>query len=472
MLLAALLAGALTGSSPQPSDAPRNIVVVITDDQGLEMGCYGHPVIKTPRLDELAAESTRFLHAFCTTASCSASRSVLLTGLHNHANGHYGHQHSYHKFSSFPKVKSLPSRLGEAGWHTVRIGKYHVAPEEVYPFETALTASARNPVAMAKTVGEFLEKRDARPFFLWFATSDPHRGGGADASIPGRPNRFGNRAADKAYRGVTPRRYSPEEVVVPPFLPDNVACRAELAQYYQSVSRIDQGVGELVQTLKDAGVWQTTMLVFLSDHGIAFPGAKTTVYEPGLRCPLLVRDPTAAERPATSEAMVSWVDLAPSLLEFAGVEAAADEFHGRSFLASARGGQDPAAREWDEVYASHTFHEVTMYYPMRVVHERRWKLIFNIAHGLPYPFASDLWVAPTWQSCWRQGPDTMYGARTVNQYVHRPRFELFDLEADPDEASNLADDPEHAAQLARLQGKLRAFMKETGDPWLLKWDRE
>src|SRR5262245_48944324 len=116
--LPAVLALALLATTA--AAAPRNVVLIVTDDQGQDAGCYGNRVLKTPNLDALAAEGTRFTHAFCTTASCSASRSVILTGRHNHANGHYGHQHSYHHFSSFDNVQSLPALLSRAGYRTAR----------------------------------------------------------------------------------------------------------------------------------------------------------------------------------------------------------------------------------------------------------------------------------------------------------------------------------------------------------------
>ena len=125
-----------------------------------------------------------------------------------------------------------------------------------------------------------------------------------------------------------------------------------------------------------------------------------------------------------------------------------------------------------EVFGSHTFHEITMYYPMRVVRERRYKLIWNIAHGLPYPFASDLWAAPTWQAQWKLGMSARYGAKTVRSYVHRPAFELYDIDQDPHEGKNLADSPEHADLLARLKVKMKTFQGKTNDPWILKWRYE
>src|SRR5262249_48832002 len=178
--------------------------------QGQDAGCYGNKVLKTPHLDALAADGTLFRHAFCTTASCSPSRSVILTGLHNHATWQFGLQHSYHHFSSRENLKSLPVLLRQAGYRTARIGKFHVAPAAVYQSDTVLTGPVRNPVVMAERCKEFVGARDDRPFFLYFCTADPHRGGGRAEDRPFKPDRFGNRP--QGYPGVTTVSYDPRDV--------------------------------------------------------------------------------------------------------------------------------------------------------------------------------------------------------------------------------------------------------------------
>ncbi len=407
------------------SAAPKNIVFFVVDDMSPDTGAYGNPVIETPALDALAKDSTLFSHAFATTASCSASRSVILTGLHNHANGQYGHQHDFHGFESWAKVRGLPILLEESGYRTAQIGKLHVAPQEVYRFQTYLPGQARHPVSMADNCREFIAAEDERPFFLYFATSDPHRGGGTDKTSPYRPDLFGNLPQGKARPGLKRVNYDPAEVIVPPFLSDTPETRAELSHYYTSISRIDQGVGRLIELLKKAGKWEETLFVFTADHGMAFSGAKTTVYEPGLRVPFIVRNPYLDQRPAWNHAMVSFVDIAPTLLDFAGGYDAVkgfskhpdsrrlgrprpgdnrgpkayDRFHGRSFL-PILGQTEPEG--WDEIGASHTFHEIQMYYPMRVLRDRQFKLIWNVAYKQPYPFASDLWAATSWQAQWKK----------------------------------------------------------------------
>ena len=256
-------------------------------------------------------------------------------------------------------------------------------------------------------------------------------------------------------------------MIVPPYLPDTPECRAELAQYYQAVSRLDQGIGRLVQNLKDAGKYDNTIFIYISDNGIAFPGAKTTLYEPGMHLPCIVRTPWQKNKGIACDALVNYADMAPTILDLAGVKTHS-QFQGRSFK-SVLEKKNP--KGWDETYASHTFHEITMYYPMRVVRERKYKLIWNIAHELEYPFATDLWDSAAWQGVIESG-GKYYGQRTVDAYLRRPKFELYDLEKDPYEAKNLADNPKHAKTLARLQEKMQAFQKRTRDPWIIKWSHK
>ncbi|SFI89166.1 sulfatase family protein [Planctomicrobium piriforme] len=484
--------------------AERNIVFFITDDESPTLGCYGDHVAVSPNIDGLAKDGTLFKNAFATTASCSASRSVVMTGVHNHLNGQYGHEHAFHHFFSFADVisLSLPRALADAGYRTGHIGKMHVAPEEVYHFETYLKANERNTVAMAETCRDFISQQDDRPFFLYFAPSDPHRGPKEDdaSSLELKPNLFGNQPGKKEFPGIQEVFFDPAKVPVPSFLPDTPECRAELAQYYQACARIDQGLGRLIEILKAAGVYEKTLIVFTSDHGIAMPGAKTTVYEPGLRVPFVVRNPYEEKRGVVSQAMISHVDITPSLLDFAVAldreknrpknwknpeeywkergerqtenRAGGHKFnayHGRSWL-QILGAPDAAHNE--AIYASHTFHEIQMYYPMRVIRDKKYKLIWNLADGLPFPFASDLWAAPTWQAQYRLGPNAPYGHRTVGEYIHRPRFELYDMEHDPEESVNLASDPHFASVLADYQKRLQDFQSKMQDPWISKWEYE
>ena len=242
------------------------------------------------------------------------------------------------------------------------------------------------------------------------------------------------------------------------------------------------------------------MIVFTSDHGMAFAGGKTTVYEGGLRVPLVVRDPYQATRGVESEALVSHIDITPTLLDYAGgldyetngpkdpLDPAAfwkergealkenrngnkkfESYHGKSWMHCLANPEEP---HHESIFASHTFHEIQMYYPMRVVRDKKYKLIWNIAHPLPYPFASDLWAASSWQAQWAKGKDAPYGQMTVGRYVQRPEFELYEIAADPYESTNLADSSGHQDILEKYQAKLKAMQQEMDDPWIMKWEYE
>ncbi len=145
----------LLSAALNAADKP-NVILFVTDDQSPIAGCYGNKVIKTPALDALAAQGTRFTQAFATTASCSASRSVILSGIHNHANGQYGHTHAFHKFASYPSIAavSLPLQMSLNGYRTAQMGKYHVGPESVFHFDIYL--KGHNPVKMAEGSREFI----------------------------------------------------------------------------------------------------------------------------------------------------------------------------------------------------------------------------------------------------------------------------------------------------------------------------
>lgn len=448
------------------SDISRpNIILMVADDHGLDaLGCYGNSVVETPNLDLLAAEGVRFSNAYCTSASCAASRAAILTGRYGHATGAYGHTHDYHHFSTYDLVKSLPVMLSQKGYLTARIGKYHLAPETVYHFDKTLEADARNSVEMAAATEEILNSD--QPFFLYFCTDDPHRGSPFTPERWDMPNRFGNR--DEGYDGVTPKIYSPDDVLVPSFLPDTKQTREELAEYYQSVSRIDQGVGRLMKMLKESGKEENTIVIYISDNGIAFPGAKTTTYEPGIKLPCIIRDPSVESKNIVNNGFISWVDLTPTILDMAGVDFSKDQFHGKSFK-SILGEENP--KGWDSVFASHIFHEITMYYPMRTYRKGDLKLIWNPAYRLEYPFASDLWASSTWQGIIRNDAEC-FGPRTVQNYLFHDQFELYDLSKDPNEVDNLAYKEEYKETLELMTKELKSFQKRTSDPWMILWDND
>ena len=427
----------------------RNVLLLISDDQGLDLGCYGTPVA-TPRLDRLAREGTRFSHAFAAVSSCSPSRAVIHTGLYGHQNGMYGLQHDVHHQSLLDGIETLPSLLRRAGYATALVGKKHVGPDRAFPFEAELVperSGIRDVREMAVAAASFIRSTSDRPFFVTVAYSDPHRAA----------TDYGN---DRAWPGVMPVRYDPAKVHVPSHLPDLPAVRRDLAEYYESLSRLDTGIGMLLDLLAESGRAEDTLVVFLSDNGRPFPGAKTNLYGPGLHLPLIIRAPGGA--PSVNDAMVSWTDIAPTLLDWAGVALPAYPLSGRSLLPILGKTGDPAH---DAVFASHEFHEINQYYPMRAVRTRTHSYILNLAHPLDYPVAGDVAGSPSWRAI-AAAPAIRLGKRTQAAYLKRPAEELYDLTRDPDELVNLAADPAHAAVRDTLRARLLAMRKATRDPWL------
>jgi N-sulfoglucosamine sulfohydrolase len=430
---------------------PKNILLLIADDLGRHLGCYGDAQAKTPNIDEFARQSVRFENAFATTASCSASRSVILSGLQNHTNGQYGHAHAEHNLSYLPAIQPLPKLLKNAGYKTGVLGKLHVNPLSRFEWDLdGQKTPSRNVTAMAAGARKFIEAAGNAPWYLHMGYTDPHRDG----------NGFANRD----YPGVTRNRFDPAKVKVPAFLPDNPPTREEVAEYYEACNRFDQGVGMMIALLKEKGIFEDTLVIVMSDNGMPFANAKTGCYDAGLRLPLILRAPGRSKPGMVTQAMASWVDILPTAVDWAGAKLPSYPVHGRSLLPAVESESAPGP---DEVYFSHTFHEITMYYPMRGVRTRRYKYIRNLFPELEFPHASDLYGSKTWQSVIAAGETAMVGKRPVGQYLHRPAEELYDITQDPDEVVNLAGKPEHKATLEELRAKVTAYRKQTKDPWLV-----
>ncbi len=425
----------------------KNVLLLIADDWSPLAGCYGSPVIQTPHVDTLAHGATRFSNAYCTSPSCAASRANILTGHYSHTHGQYGHSHSIHNFHTAETMPSIPCQLGEAGFATGIIGKLHVQPQSVYPWTHDLQkvpGSPRNVSQMASMATEFFADIGDRPFYLHMGFTDPHRD-------------FGNQ---REYEGVEETRYSADEVPVPDFLPDHPAVRTELADYYQSISRLDFGFGLAIKALHDAGRAHDTMIIVMSDHGMPFPGAKASSFDSGHHCPLLIARPGAAE--VECDALVNWSNIAPTIFDWCGVQSPVG-LPEQSMLPIL---DQPHPQGWDETFTSHTFHEVTNYYPYRALRSRKYKYVRNLYPELTRPLPSDLWASPTWQAVIGERLEMM-GKRPTHGFLHQQAEALFDVEADPVEANNLIDEPSLQGVAERMRSKVRQFRMATQDPWVL-----
>jgi N-sulfoglucosamine sulfohydrolase len=246
--------------------------------------------------------------------------------------------------------------------------------------------------------------------------------------------------------------------------------RKDLAEYYQSIMRMDRGIGLLMDVLRETGVLDDTLIIFISDNGPPFPGAKTTLYEAGIHLPMTLAGPGLPQG-RTNNALVGFIDVTPTILDGTKTKTPSykqTKLTGKSILPIVN---DDNPKGWDTVFGSHQFHEITMMYPMRTIVTPKYKLIVNLDHEKEYPHASDLWGSPSWQHIRKSG-EKMMGQRSVAAYLHRPKEELYDLTSDPNELRNLASDPVHANTLVDLRARLRAWQIETNDPWTILYREE
>jgi len=455
--MAAAMPGRADLARPQGDRPGRNVLLIVADDLGYDLGCCGG-MLKTPVLDRLAREGSLFTDAYAAVSSCSSSRATLYTGLYSHTNGMYGLSHDVHNFSLLDNVQTLPWMLKQAGYATALVGKLHVKPLALLDYDAWLLpeqAGNRDVAAMGHAAGHWMRVQGERPFFLTVGYSDPHRAGD--------PSQFGN---TRDWPEVKRERYDPRKMVVPSHLPDLPDVRADLAQYGEAVSRLDSGVGVLLQELAASGHADDTLVIFLSDNGRPFPGAKDNLYREGIRLPLIVRSPQQQKRHLHNRAMVSWIDITPTILDWAGAAAPAG-YHflplpGRSLLPILES-ENPAG--WDRVFTTHSFHEINQYYPIRSLRTRRYSYFHNLEPTLEVPIASDVALSPSWKAI-VSTPGVQLGKRTLEAFRHRPAEELYDLAADPDEVTNLVADPAHASALAYLRAQLATWRTATHDPWM------
>ena len=197
---------------------PKNVVLIIADDLGMQVGCYGDTVCKTPNLDALAKRGTRFTKAYATVASCSPSRASIFTGLYTHQNGQYGLQHATHKQECYAWVQGLPNLLRSAGYWTGLIGKFHTGPDASFNFHRLMTkTNGRDMNRFAALAKDFINERDKKPFFLIVGYQDPHRAAKG----------FGNEVFAGDPKEV---KYDPKKINLPYYLPECAAARGDWAE--------------------------------------------------------------------------------------------------------------------------------------------------------------------------------------------------------------------------------------------------
>jgi arylsulfatase A-like enzyme len=420
-----------------------NLLLLHCHDLGRFLGCYGVPTVATPNLDRLAAEGTRFDQAFCAAPQCSPARGSLFTGRYPQQHGVMGLTHSYFGWDLRPEVPHLAALLGAGGYGSTLLGVHHESRVRAdadiaarLGFDEVVTGGDAATVAgrAVDRLGRYAESR--QPFYLQVGFHEPHRDPG-DRDAPGTMGFLGNHLQPDDSNGVT----------VPPHLVDDAGSRAEIAELQGAVAAMDAGAGTVLQALRDLRLDDDTVVVFTTDHGLALPRAKCTLYDPGIGVSLIIRIP--GRDAAVVDDLVSHVDIVPTLLELTGQPVPPD-LPGRSLLPRLTGDRGQVRTE---VFAQLSHHDY--YDPRRCVRTANHKLIVNFSSAPDIMDCSQSWRP-------RSMPRGLAGS--VPPY-HAP-VELYDLRADPLELRNLADDPTQQAVRADLLQRLADWMRAVEDPLL------
>lgn len=443
------LALSLSACAAPEAEGPPNILLIVSEDNGPELGAYGNPYARTPHLDALANEGVLFDRAYVAQAGCSPSRAAFLTGLYPHQNGQIGlATWRYGMFdASTPNMASL---LKDAGYRTGMIGKLHVNPEEAFPFDfRAIEGSNFKRERLEEYATEarrFIAAGD-EPFFLSVNYPDAHRP--FLRQVDGLPEEplDAHEVRTLDYMGV-----------------DTPDLRKQTADYYNSMERLDASIGRLLTELDESGKVDETLVIYLGDHGADLLRGKRTSYEGGVRVPLIIRWPGRAEAGAVRRELVSLVDLLPTVLEAAAVAVPGD-LAGRSLVKLLAEEPDDWRRYLFTEFHVHSNHN---YFPQRTVRDDRFKLIQNLMPDELNPgadFTIDRFFGgDSLRSALAKEPARIRAA--YERMRQPPEFELYDLEADPYEFDNLAGDEAYTAELERLGDALEAWRRQTGDPLL------
>lgn len=432
---------ACRGVTGEGAEKPqRNIVIFIADDLARnELSCYGGQNVKTPNIDQFASEGVRFNRMFSSTTMCSPTRASIYTGLYPVRNGVYKNHGA-----TRPETKSVVHYMTNAGYRVGLTGKTHFRPQSVYPFEKL---EGFEPDCVAKTadyslagITEFMNRKGDQPFCLFICSTHPHA-----------PWTTGD-----------PSRFDASKLKLPPHFVDNPETREAFTRYLAEIEMLDKQFGDVLQALKSTGKDKETVVMFCGEQGPQFPGGKWTSWDYGQKSAFLVRTPENYLKGQTSEAMVQYEDVLPTLLEYAGA-GIQEKLDGKSFLPVLRG-KTKEHRNW--VYGIHNNYPEGTPYPIRSIRDDQYKLIVNLTPEATYyeKHLMSLGKGNYWNTWVRDAQTNETAKLWVNRYLTRPEIELYNTTIDPWELNNLASDEIMKPRIEKMKKELFAWMQEQGDP--------
>jgi uncharacterized sulfatase len=438
MILSALLLASGAAPSFAHKAAKPDVVIFLTDDQSqLDLSPYGDRVLRTPRMQQLADAGMTFTQAYVASPTCAPSRAALLTGLMPARNGAEPN-HAKPR----PEIRRWPSYFQELGYEVVAFGKVsHYQHTADYGFDYFAHDTFHDHAGIAEAAG-FLKKRSqkgAKPLCLFVGSNWPH--------VPWPENGAG---------------YDPSQVPLPDGSVDTIATRAWRARYAAAVTKADDDLGTIMDAAHSC-LGSNTLFLFSSDNGAQWPFAKWNCYEAGVKTPLIVVWLGVVKPGTRTSAMVSWVDLLPTLLEAAGGKAP-KRIDGKSFLPVIQGKR---STHRNAIFTTHSGDGRFNVYPIRAMRIGQWKYIRNLHPEFAFTTHIDLPVnlgQREYFKTWEERADTdPAAAAIVRRYYARPEEELYDLGIDPNEQHNLAADPKCAARLRKMRAQLDNWLRDQGD---------
>jgi len=426
---------ALSITEAQAADARPNVILFIADDVSMDdFGCYGHPHIRTPSVNRLAASGMRFTNAYLSCSQCSPSRCSVLSGRYPHNHG------APELHQPLPAEQPMFSaELKQAGYYCVQAGKWHMGNDAKSAFDKVYEGREGGPGAEGRWVKCLKERPKDRPFFAWFASTDAHRSWQPDPAA---------------------KPHLRDDVVIPPYLVDDGPTRDDLRQYYDEIQRFDRYIGLCMEELKRQGVADQTLVIVMADNGRPFPRCKTRVYDSGLKTPFVVSYPPMIKEAAVCDSLVSSIDIAPTILELARVKTP-PAVQGVSFLPLL---EDPTATVRRYIFGEHNWHDFKAH--ERMCADGRYLYIRNALPELPASQPGQALARGGAYLSLVAGRESRSLTAPQQNIFTEPRAaeELFDLtDDDYHQLENLAANPQHAEALKRMRALLDEWTEKTGD---------
>jgi len=436
----ALIVGLSVVAASRAATERPNILWLTCEDMGPHLGCYGDAYAVTPNLDALAGRGMRYVNANANAPVCAPARTAIISGMYPAS---IGAEHMRSEVRLPAGFRLFPQYLREAGYYCTNNSKedYNVVPPGRVWDESSQTAHWKH-------------RGTGQPFFAVFNHTITHE------------SQVRNEIREED------RIHDPAKARVPAYHPDTPEVRRDWAQYYDRITMMDRAVKANLQELEEAGLAENTIVFFYSDHGSGMPRNKRWLYQSGLRVPLIVYFPPKWRHLApkgyraggTSDRLVSFVDLAPTVLSLAGIEPP-EWMQGSAFAG-------PLETDEPEFSYGSRARMDERYDLARSVRDKRYNYIRNYMPHRPYgQHLAYLWETPTtrvWERLFREG---QLSEAQTRFWQAKPAEELYDLEADPDEVTNLADSPQHGEVLSRMRAAHREWAGRIRDVGLLaEWE--